>query len=232
MYLTKIREISLTNKYTNWYISICQKAQARATTRQAAKKLLGSDIEGHHILPKSFKLGGEKDTSNYAYLSTQEHFICHLLLTKMFKDKMRCKMTYAMTCFHRKSPTRILTSKQYATAVRFYKEKFDEDRCKSIRDSRQLTPKVKCPHCDKEIDPGNYKQFHGDNCKLNPAITSEILAARSVVKRSATLKSISTGTHKHRSPVSYGTLVCPHCNKTGTNLPAMKRHHFDNCKLA
>jgi len=25
-------------------------------------------------------------------------------------------------------------------------------------------------------------------------------------------------------------VVCPHCGKIGTNLIAMKRHHFDNCK--
>jgi hypothetical protein len=229
MYFTKIREISLNNKYTNWYISICQKAQARATNRQAAKKLLGL-VEGHHILPKSFKIGGEKDPDNYAFLTLQEHFICHLLLTKMFNNTLRCKMTYAMTCFHRKSPTRILTSKQYAIAVKFYKEKFDEERCKAIRSARQLTPKIKCPYCNKEIDPGNYKQFHGNNCKLNPKININVLSARSNAKRNATLKSISVGTHKSKSPTSYGVLICPHCNKSGTNLPAMKRHHFNNCK--
>lgn len=229
MYLTKIREISLNNKYTDWYVSICQKAQVRAANRQTAKKLLGV-VEGHHILPKSFSLGGEKDPANYAYLTSREHFICHLLLTKMFNDKLRCKMTYAMTCFHRKSLTRILTSKQYATAVKFYKEKFDEDRCKAIRNSRQLTPKQICPHCTKSIDPGNYKLYHGNNCKLNPTIDKQILLKRSEDKRVGTLKSIALGTHKHRPVTSYGILVCPHCGKSGTNMPAMKRHHFTRCK--
>jgi hypothetical protein len=26
-------------------------------------------------------------------------------------------------------------------------------------------PKHQCPHCKKEMDAGNYKQWHGDNCK-------------------------------------------------------------------
>ena len=24
-----------------------------------------------------------------------------------------------------------------------------------------------CPHCNRSMNPGNYKQFHGDNCKLS-----------------------------------------------------------------
>jgi hypothetical protein len=58
-----------------------------------------------------------------------------------------------------------------------------------------------CPHCKKVADPGNYKQYHGDNCAVvNPA-----------AKR------------RHKQ------LTCPHCNKTG-GISAMKRYHFDNCK--
>ena len=61
MYIEKLRKLSLPNKYTNWYISIISNAVLRASTRETAKTLLGENIEGHHILPKSFKLGGEKD---------------------------------------------------------------------------------------------------------------------------------------------------------------------------
>jgi hypothetical protein len=27
-------------------------------------------------------------------------------------------------------------------------------------------PKIKCPHCDKHVDKGNYARYHGDNCKF------------------------------------------------------------------
>jgi len=27
--------------------------------------------------------------------------------------------------------------------------------------------KISCPHCNKNIDPGNFKRYHGDNCKMN-----------------------------------------------------------------
>ena len=40
--------------------------------------------EYHHILPKS--LGGSDDKNNLVNLSAREHFICHLLLTKIYKE--------------------------------------------------------------------------------------------------------------------------------------------------
>ena len=27
--------------------------------------------------------------------------------------------------------------------------------------------KRECPHCERAFDPGNFKKYHGDNCKLN-----------------------------------------------------------------
>ena len=40
--------------------------------------------ECHHILPRS--LGGSDSKSNLVDLSAREHFVCHLLLTKMYKS--------------------------------------------------------------------------------------------------------------------------------------------------
>lgn len=34
-------------------------------------------------------------------------------------------------------------------------------------------PKQECPHCGKHADSGNYKQFHGDNCKQSPNFDPE-----------------------------------------------------------
>lgn len=40
--------------------------------------------EKHHILPRS--LGGNNEQSNIVSLLAREHFICHLLLTKIYKE--------------------------------------------------------------------------------------------------------------------------------------------------
>lgn len=47
--------------------------------------VLNEYTECHHILPKS--LGGTDDKSNLVNLLAREHFICHLLLTKIYKKE-------------------------------------------------------------------------------------------------------------------------------------------------
>ena len=66
-------------------------------------------------------------------------------------------------------------------------------------------------------------------CKHNPNIDTKILLERSKQNRNNVLKSIKNGTHKHRSPTSFGTIECPHCGKIGKNIATMKRWHFDKC---
>lgn len=88
MFIELIKSISLTNKYQKWYISICTNAKNRSN--------IDIYFEKHHIVPKSLKLGGEKDPSNIVKLTLKEHFVCHLLLTKMFTGTNKAKMCYAV----------------------------------------------------------------------------------------------------------------------------------------
>lgn len=76
----------LPNKYTTWYNNIIERAQSR---------LISADIytEKHHIVPKS--LGGTDSKENLVRLTAREHFICHLLLTKMTEGKSKRSMCYA-----------------------------------------------------------------------------------------------------------------------------------------
>jgi hypothetical protein len=85
IYIEQIKTIALDNKYTKWYISIL--SNSRYTEEYGEK---------HHILPKCFKLGGEKDNQNIVKLTAREHFICHLLLVKMFSGKRQYQMNYAL----------------------------------------------------------------------------------------------------------------------------------------
>ena len=78
----------LQNKYTTWYFSIISNATNRT--------LILEYSEIHHILPKS--LGGSNDPNNLVKLTAKEHFICHLLLTKMLTGASKNKMIYALWC--------------------------------------------------------------------------------------------------------------------------------------
>lgn len=50
-------------------------------------------VEYHHIIPRSE--GGTDDSSNIVALTAREHYICHLLLAKIYNDD---KMWYAVYC--------------------------------------------------------------------------------------------------------------------------------------
>ena len=78
----------LDNKYTKIYWRLLSDKLIR-------KKFSGS--HRHHIVPKS--LGGSNEFSNLCYLTPREHYICHLLLTKMTSGKDRSKMVYAFFRF-------------------------------------------------------------------------------------------------------------------------------------
>jgi hypothetical protein len=75
----------LQNKYTHWYYSIIQRAQSRS---------ISGYTEKHHIIPKS--LGGSNSKENIVALTAREHFVCHLLLTKMTENEARSKMSLAV----------------------------------------------------------------------------------------------------------------------------------------
>ena len=49
-------------------------------------------VEKHHIIPKS--MGGNNSNENIAILTAREHFVCHLLLTKMTTGNNNYKMKW------------------------------------------------------------------------------------------------------------------------------------------
>lgn len=76
------------NKYTKIYMSLMEKRQI--------EKLLKEEIycETHHIIPKS--LGGTNDIENLVNLTPREHFVAHLLLSKMTQAESYIKMCWAL----------------------------------------------------------------------------------------------------------------------------------------
>jgi hypothetical protein len=77
----------LQNKYTRWYNNIILRAQNRIR--------IPTYTEKHHIIPRS--LGGNNSKKNIAVLTPKEHFLCHLLLTKMVAGQQQFKMIKALT---------------------------------------------------------------------------------------------------------------------------------------
>lgn len=77
--------IFMENKYTRWYFNIINFAISRDYNGYTEK---------HHIIPKS--LGGSNNKDNLVKLTAREHYICHLLLTKMVEGMYKRKMLFAL----------------------------------------------------------------------------------------------------------------------------------------
>jgi len=75
------------NKYYSWYIDLIKKAKKR-------EKILDCYQEFHHIVPKC--LGGKDEDSNLVCLTLREHYIAHLLLTKIYAGEAKRKMYYGL----------------------------------------------------------------------------------------------------------------------------------------
>jgi hypothetical protein len=85
LYAEKLEQNAISNKYTRWYLRLCLRAGNRSD--------LQGYIEEHHVLPRC--LGGNSEKTNLVILTAREHFIAHLLLTKMFRGQRLYKMLAA-----------------------------------------------------------------------------------------------------------------------------------------
>lgn len=109
-----MKTIFLTNKYSRWYFNIIENA-----TSLRRKKLKKTDknytyFELHHIIPRS--LGGLNHNSNFVLLTPREHYVCHLLLTKMCRDESLYKMLCAFNRItNRNKNKEVRNSRLYAS---------------------------------------------------------------------------------------------------------------------
>lgn len=80
--------------------------------------------ENHHIIPRC--LGGTDDEINLIKLTAREHFICHVLLTKVYKDDLiilykLVKAVMMMFCFG-KNQERYSPSRRYEQLRKIFSE--------------------------------------------------------------------------------------------------------------
>lgn len=96
--------VFLENKYKRWYYNIIKNAINRDNNRY---------VEKHHIIPRC--IGGTDYRENIVSLTAREHFLCHLLLTRMTTGKVKQAMYWAVGKFaqENKNQNRKFTSWEY-----------------------------------------------------------------------------------------------------------------------
>lgn len=218
----------INNKYTRWYYAIVHNAQ---------KSSRSGYVESHHIIPKSFYidssktgwlLGNPDDPTNLVRLTAREHFICHLLLTKMTNGKAKAKMVCAAW--------RIITDKKLNS---WAYEIVREERANSIglllkgrkmsKESieQRTTSREGFKHSQESKE--KMSKSHKGQSSWNKGLTksTDNRLNGGPPKGTPSPKKGLPGKNKGKTLVKH---TCPHCNisTTGGNL---KRWHGDNCKL-
>lgn len=222
-YLSLVCNIALDNKYTRWYFNIISRALERSKSRKDAKALLGY-VEGHHILPKSFELEGQKDKNNIAFLTPREHFIIHATLTKMFKGTYRYKMIHAFIIIkvgnqHNKCD-RYFNSRLYDYHRKYFAERASNDRehlekmwaaSSAVRKGKKMSPEF----C-KKISENRMGHIVTEETrkKLSLALTGRKRGPRTEeTKRKLSLahtgKKVSDATRKKQSKIRTGQKQTP-----------------------
>lgn len=142
----------LSNKYSNCYLNIISNALQENRKKIPKNNKNFIYYESHHIIPKSIRpefRDLKVNNWNKVLLTPKEHFICHLLLTKMLSGIERQKMCYAFRAMcnkqSNKSQTRFVSricekhKKAMATMLsdyrkgKTYEEIYGEEKAASLK---------------------------------------------------------------------------------------------------
>ena len=215
----------LPNKYTTWYYSIITKASKRINNF--------GYTENHHVIPKS--LGGSNNKENLVRLTPKEHYICHLLLTKMVeKDNIR-KMWYAhymmMKGTKRHKPNARMYELAKTNMAKANKDRpgpnlgkvMSDDQKKKL--SNSLKGRILGPMSEEHKQKLSKPKSEEHRKKISES--RKRLKGGPRLKRSEeTRRKIGEKTKGQKLP----TIICSHCNRA-ISSGNFTRWHGDNCKL-
>lgn len=224
----------LSNKYTKWYYAIIDNAKQRSITTYT---------ETHHIIPKS--LGGSNEKDNLVVLTAREHFVCHLLLTKMTVGNAQRKMIFAATAMmqlqnNRQTRHRV-TNRLYqyireqnslarkGTKQTLESNQKNSDSHKGIRWSNGMTGKKHTNETKAKMSLIQKGKKHTEETKRKLSEMAKEQHADPLYVNPMFKKEVLD---KHKSACldrSSIKVECPHCNRMfSRNTYAL--WHGDNCK--
>jgi hypothetical protein len=218
----------LHNKYTTWYNNIIQQAKTRS---------LSGYKERHHIVPKS--LGGSDLQSNLVDLTAKEHFICHLLLTKMTHGKTKEKMVYAAWNMANQENSQQTRHKVRSRTYQYLRQQFSKNHAIRMTINNPMSdPEIRKRHQEAINKRG--KTLGNTGHKRGPMSSKlkEILRQKTIDQMTPERIEIIRQQQLNRTPeqkekyafAHSERMSCIHCRKL-CNPGTLAKWHGDNCKL-
>lgn len=220
--------IFIDNKYTTWYNNIVQRAKTRS---------LSGYKERHHIIPRS--LSGSNLKENLVYLTAKEHFVCHLLLTKMTSGKLREKMIYAVWNMANQENNQQTRHKVCSRTYQYLRQQFSINHATNMAANNPMhDPEVRKRHqaaiARRGKTSGNTGHKRGpisDELKkiLSQKTTKQMTPERREIIRQQQLNRTTEQKEKYAFAHSK-RISCVYCQKPFAP-GVFSRWHGNNCKL-
>ena len=133
-------------------------------------------FENHHIIPRS--LGGTNEKENLVLLTPKEHFIAHLLLTKIYSGINKSKMCFALWRLCNKDKK--LNSRRYE-----YSKKIFIDNCvwSGGRPININTKNADVEFIKNEYNNGSTLEFIAKETNLTRKVIHKILKINNITIR-------------------------------------------------
>lgn len=150
------------NKYTEWYIKLVESRKNRKLSDKTYYEI-------HHIIPKC--IDGSNEDENLVKLTLREHYIAHLLLTKMFSDKIiTSKMYFGLSTFRQSHNE---SRKNYKFTSHQYKV-LRESHYKSLSLNHPMKGKTPSKETKDKISKANTGKIRSEEFKTNRSIYMKI----------------------------------------------------------
>ena len=230
----------------------------RLIERSQSRTLSGYK-ERHHIVPRC--LGGTDNKSNIALLTAEEHFVAHQLLVKMYPGNRDLVYATQLMTLHQTDRRvnnklfgwlRRRMGEAMSTQMKAYQKEFGhpkgmKDKTHTEETKKQIAATSKASMTEAV---GVRVYVYGIDGKFEKEFRTLTECAEAIGSTPINVKQTAEGkfTHCKGKQIRYDYVesmpprtsrlagvkkydyVCPHCNKEGRG-PAMKRFHFDRCKM-
>lgn len=205
----------LDNKYTKWYNELIENRKNRNCSDDTY-------YEKHHIVPKT--VGGGDEPSNLIYLTPKEHFVAHLLLTKMYSGEMKYKLMHAFSMMFVKSKKNIkrgnFNSNLYSSLRQDVAKRVGEANKGCTPWNKGLTRSEDVKNAISTANKGKTPWNKNRTCTASEREKMKLGWA----------KKIKNGFTPYNKGKSAKKFICDHCGKEIGGASNFKRWHGDNCK--